>query len=489
MKKQSIIFLASLVLICTCVLSLYLILRRKNHVQRDDRAELTSAFKDDEFASKDAKNQLIKTFVPLFPNESVIGNISFDFDGDEADDQVVAVKKKDSGDIFLIVALYEKTTNSYIRSAEIYTEVSKLKTFSYYPLDVTGDHRLSLVYQGENEGQETVMRLYQAKKVSGKIEIMNVGEFTSNGTIFIEQKERSEAYALLEENGESFSIRVQGMETNADSGVNQFQTEYVWNKKLQKYVKGRKVLLESKELDARAVKKLKKTDKETFASLLNGLWRMEGKDEVYVYFDYAGKEIIFFQGGDTESVYSWAESHTRFSSIYITAVNTIIPSIKKNIDIRILDVNEIKIYVRDNVRLLIKSAAELDGTYKKISFQSSFGVRGKKSKSDLLREILKSHEWQDNFGRTYRFTENEMIVKKDGTSKSAYFINDVGKNGVIDFRLPKLHFTPPYVVEIVDTKNNENATISVVFTPVESTLENISYKVELPRVVLSVKKP
>lgn len=456
--------------------------------------ELTSAFNNEENDTKDSKNSLIRTFVPLFPNETVIGNISFDFDGDEADDQVVAIKKSASGTIFLIVGLYEKTTNSYIRAAEIETEVYKLKTFSYYSLDVTGTHKAALVYQGENEGGDTVMRLYHAKKVSGKIEISCIGDFTSNGTIFIEQKERSEAYALLEEDGESFPIRIHSIKTDNDANVNQLQTEYVWNKTLQKYVKGRTVLLSQETFKRKELEKLKKANSAAFGSFLNGLWRMDSEEEVYVYFDYSGKEIIFFQGGDTESVYSWATSNPKFSGLYITAVNNIIPSIKKNIDINLVDLDEIKLFVRDNVRLLIKSAAELDGTYKKISFQSSFGVRRTKSKAAVIQELLRANEWLDNFGRTYKFTENKVNIKKDIVYESPYFIRDIGENSVIDFRLDGETLTPPYSIEILSMQNEKKAesekdALSVILTPVEPTLERVSYKSELPRVVLSAKKP
>ena len=55
--------------------------------------------------------------------------LTVDFDGDTFDDQVVAVRKAGSPYLFLIVGLYNPDTNSYGRSAEIATEISKVRTF------------------------------------------------------------------------------------------------------------------------------------------------------------------------------------------------------------------------------------------------------------------------------------------------------------------------------------------------------------------------
>ena len=90
----------------------------------------------------------LTSFVPLLATETLISTTVFDFDGDNFDDQVAAVHKAGSQNIFLIVGLYNPSTNSYIRAAEISTEVSKTRTFSYAGIDMTGTHRTALVYQG-----------------------------------------------------------------------------------------------------------------------------------------------------------------------------------------------------------------------------------------------------------------------------------------------------------------------------------------------------
>ena len=83
---------------------------------------------------------VLTSFVPLLPTETLMSTLTVDFDGDTFDDQVVAVRKAGSPYLFLIVGLYNPDTNSYSRSAEIATEISKIRTFSYNAVVIIGNH-------------------------------------------------------------------------------------------------------------------------------------------------------------------------------------------------------------------------------------------------------------------------------------------------------------------------------------------------------------
>ena len=104
------------------------------------------------------------SFVPLLATETLIGTAAFDFDGDGLDDQIAAVRKAGLPEIFLIAGLYNPNLNSYVRAAEIATEVTKTRTFSYSGIDMTGDHRMALVYQGEKRDGGSVLALYHCQK-------------------------------------------------------------------------------------------------------------------------------------------------------------------------------------------------------------------------------------------------------------------------------------------------------------------------------------
>ena len=74
---------------------------------------------------------VLTSFVPLLATESLISTAAFDFDGDGLDDQIAAVHRAGLPTIFLIAGLYNPELNSYVRSAEIATEIVKTRTFSY----------------------------------------------------------------------------------------------------------------------------------------------------------------------------------------------------------------------------------------------------------------------------------------------------------------------------------------------------------------------
>ena len=61
------------------------------------------------------------SFIPLLPTETLMDTLTIDFDGDTLDDQIIAIRKANSPNLFLIVGLYNPNTNSYERSAEIST--------------------------------------------------------------------------------------------------------------------------------------------------------------------------------------------------------------------------------------------------------------------------------------------------------------------------------------------------------------------------------
>ena len=94
---------------------------------------------------------------------------------------------------------------------------------------MTGDHRMALVYQGEKRDGGSVLALYHCQKSGGKTEVVPIGSFSSDGTIFIQQTERSESYELSQTKGESFAVWVyssdSGKSDSTDTAsVSQIQT-------------------------------------------------------------------------------------------------------------------------------------------------------------------------------------------------------------------------------------------------------------------------
>ena len=97
------------------------------------------------------------SFIQLSTGETLVGTLEMDIDGDGFDDQVNMVKTAASPYIVLIVALYNGKTGSYTRSNYLATEITQMKTFACTSIDVLGNHKNALVYQGVTDSGKVVL--------------------------------------------------------------------------------------------------------------------------------------------------------------------------------------------------------------------------------------------------------------------------------------------------------------------------------------------
>ncbi len=383
------------------------------------------------------------SFVPLLPTETLISTLTVDFDGDAFDDQIIAVRKAGFPYLFLIVGLYNAESNTYERSAEITTEISKTRTFSYNGIDMIGDHRMALVYQGVKSDGDQVLKMFLCRRRRGNVELVNIGSFSSDGTIFIQQTERSEAYELSQAQGKNYTVWVyssdRSEEQSSSVGITQVQTEYSWNSEKGMYVQTNQVRVTGNRLAAKELSRIQNGNVETFAQFLSGFWYKASTDSAnpnYIYFDYENKEVILLSD-DTEGVYSWEDSSLRRSGIYLSTVNSIIASMKRRFDIMLTGVNEVFIHVRDDVgNMVIKESNQWDGTYRKMSFQNVFGDAQKSPVSDEFEKVLTQQKtWLDDDRNVYTFEHNGYRIQtSEGEETGIYVISTVASFPVIQFR-------------------------------------------------------
>lgn len=445
-NKVAVIFISVLFAILAVVVALRLTVFKKNSSVRAKIVTPTISGEEKNQGSESSlsdDNVMMTSLIPLLSTETLMSTLNFDFDGDTYDDQVVAVHKAGSENLYLIVGLYNPETNSYERASEISTDISKTRTFSFNSVDMIGNHKNSLVYQGINNSGDSVMKIYLCERKKSGVELNKIGDFQSDGTIFIIQTERSEAYELSQTRGQSFSVWVYSSdysdEKNASSSViSQIQTEYTWNETEQKYTQNRQLRVTGNKLAARELARIQNGNINTFAEYLNGLWyktSSTGDYAHYIYFNYDDKEVIFLSD-DTEGVYSWETSSLRRSGIYLTVVNSIISSMKRRLDIMLTNVNEVNIYVHEDVGLRIKGNNNWDGAYKKMSFQSTFGSEKKEYPHEEFAKIISSvAKWQDEDGASYTFKNGDFtFVNSELEEKGTYLLDTVGDFPVIQFR-------------------------------------------------------
>jgi hypothetical protein len=411
------------------------------------------------------------TFIPLRSDETLLNSLTVDFNGDGSDDQIIVVKRIGSPYLIIIVGLYNRDAAAYERSAEIPTKVIHEQTFSYTVLDMTGDHRMTLVYQGFTESGGSVLALYLASLNHDNFELKSIGNFESDGAVYIDQFTRSDSYELSRSRGKSFPVWVYSSDTSEGANdLDQIQTEYDWDSAAQEYVQKNQYKITGKRLAAKELARIQDGSVETFAGFLNGLWYKtsnQGDGIRYLYFDWNTKEIIFLFN-DTEEVYSWLDSNLRRNGIYLYTSNTSITNLQRRFDISLVSTDEVRIRLQDDVRMLIKESNLWDGTYKKMSTKTAFTTPVKISELQiLLDDLKKGPSWDSADGVSVVFNQGTYTVTGDSHTEEGIFVGyRLQDKTLIQFHSDSAgaYFSGSYLVTKPESKGEGRD--SLVFYPV-----------------------
>lgn len=447
---------------------------------------------DSSLPDEEVKQESFTSFVPLSSSETLISTLLLDFDNDTYDDQMVVVRKADSPYLCILVGIYDAESKKYERVEEITTNISKTGTFSYSSLDVIGNHTQALIYQGIDDAGDYVMNIYICKNAGKEAVIQNVGSFTSDGTVFIQQSERSDSYELGVSRGESFSVWVYSSDKKQEEdgtvtrGLNQVQTEYRWNSSTERYEFNRSTTVTASRLAARELSRIQDGTVETFASYMDGLWyKTSNTDNTirYLYFNYADREIIFLNGA-TEEVYAWEDSKLRHNGIYLTTTNTIISSLQRRFDIMLSNLDEISVTVRDDVHMDIKESSLWDGQYKKTGASYIFNADTPESELNAFTAKILPYSWKtDDENSAISFDGVKYLAKIGNDEESGIFsVISAGDAYIIQLRPVKgftvleseyrLSFGTKIITETVKRKTVERTVVdeeTLILTPVKLT--------------------
>ena len=445
---------------------------------------------NDESYQNTLQAEQYKTFVDLLPTETLISSLTIDLNDDGYDDEVIAVRRTDSPYFIIIPALYNTELSAYQRLSEIPTKMSRTRTLSYSGMDITGEHKTALVYQGVEDDGNYVMQIFHTELERGNYLLVKIGDFTSDGTIFIQQTERSDSYELSLSKGESYPVWVYRSEKDDASTKNagaQIQEEYKWNPSTHVYELSKVVKVNANRLATKELARIQDGTVETFADFLNGLWYKTTNTDSeirYIYFDFTNKEIILVTK-ESQEVYEWNENKIRHNGMYITTVNSSITSLHRRFDISLVNVDEIRITIRDDIGIKIAETNIWDGQYKKLSLQSSFdNAPAETEKNEYLKQLEKSISWS-TADSVYSITIHDSIYSfkaNDTVETGVYSTMKIGAYTVIQFRSDTegtqlnptyaLEFGTKTITEKIKKKTVEKVVTdydSITFTPVKIT--------------------
>jgi hypothetical protein len=373
------------------------------------------------------------SFIPLQANEELLQILSVDFDGDGMEDQINAVRRGTDPSIILLVGIYNSLRGVYERVNEIMTGIAQQRTFNYSCVDITGTHRNALVYQGFLPSGECVMRIFHGVRTRSNFSLSTIGDFRSDGTIFIQRVDRYDSYETLGGAGTSYPVWVyssdlQSQQTERDEertrSLDQLQTMYDWDASRGRYVQIRQTRVAGQRLAQSEIQRIQDGTVATFAGFLDGLWYKTGVEDIsYVFFNFTDKEVTFYSGSSQE-VYSWESSSLRRNGIYISTLNTSISNLSRLVDVSLSGIDEIKLRVQDDVRMIIGESAFWDGSYMKISRNGEVLAAKPPAKNfteEIVTALASQKEWSTETGEVIKFSENNYSLLSPSANDSGRF--------------------------------------------------------------------
>ncbi len=318
-------------------------------------------------------DETLISLVPLYNEETLMDTLNVDFDGDGYDDQINTIRKMTSPYIQILVGLYNPYKGQYERSAIIDTEIIQTRTFNYSCLDLIGNHKNVLMFSGFLENNNSVMKLFLPEKRDTGLVMNVIGDFQSDGTIFIQQLDRHESYESQKANGISFPVWVYSSDSNSGNSLDQIQTKYVWDSSANKYTRNSETRVQESKVTSTELNKILDGTLVSFQNHLEGLWyntNASADEAQYMFFNPRDEEIIF-QADKSQEVYTWVSSTLRRNGIYITAINSSINNLTRRIDISLTGIDEIRVRNQDDVLMTISEKSLWDGEYKKQPLNNS----------------------------------------------------------------------------------------------------------------------
>ena len=376
------------------------------------------------------------SLVQLNLDETLITTLSVDINLDTFEDQIIAVKKANKPNIVLIIGLYNSKTSEYQRFTEIQTSIFQVKTFSLMTMDLAGNHTNTLVCTGFSSNNDSILQAYNPKSEKNRFSIVKIIDLKTDGTIFIQQAQRNDNYSIYNMNADCFPIIMYSTEeTPEGTDFEQVQTTYEWNKKTEVYEPTATTRLSSKKIAAKELARILDGTVSTFTNFLDGLWYRTNTtgQQRYIFFDPKSEEIIFFDQAIQE-VYDWLNNTLRKNGVYISASNKSISNLVRYFDIALVSVDEIRVRVRDDVRMIIGTDTLWDGVYKKTS-QKMNSVQSKTTATNIIKTMEEgAGKWnfQDN---SVVFTDGVFsLSNKDKKESGVYTHTTLFNTDLIQFR-------------------------------------------------------
>jgi hypothetical protein len=334
-------------------------------------------------AEQMAYEDSVSSRIALRDGEVVLSVLNQDFDGDPAEEQIIAYRdyQEQNGPVHIAYVDYDEALRLYRRVWEAPTAVTMPFTFSMGVQDLIGDRSVSIVVTGmEDQGTQTLMVFHrpplgeapagQERRETGEGEsFKNIADIRIEGSIRIRETERPQSYHLGISRGASFTIAAYGHDAESQNILDQVEIIYSYNPATGRYEQSKLTKVPGTQVEQRRLRELLSGAPGVFEEFIHDLWYFVGPEgtldsKQYIYFDPPSREIIFFDDG-AQQVFHWQNSSPTRYGLYVTSQNISVTTLRRTIDIELESLDSVRVKVFEDVRLKIRADNTWDGSYRR----------------------------------------------------------------------------------------------------------------------------
>ncbi|MDR1948482.1 MAG: pallilysin-related adhesin [Spirochaetaceae bacterium] len=319
--------------------------------------------------------------IALNDGELLVTVLTQDYDGDQQDEQIIAYRNlpEPESPIYITYVDYDNRTGGYKRVWTIATIATRPGTISLHTKDMIGDRSICVLLSGMNGAGEHTLTVFKKNEASppassGEEPAENplftkIAELRIDGSITVQEEERTQAYQMGLSGGQSFAIAAYGRDYDSSNIMDQVELTYRYDPALNRYEQRKITRLPGSQIEQRRVQELLSGNPREFEAFIEGLWYYVSPqgtldNRQYIYFDPSGRELIFY-GEETQQVFVWQNSSATRYGLYISCQNISVTTLRRFMDIELESLESIRIKVFEDVRLKIGVSASWDGSYKK----------------------------------------------------------------------------------------------------------------------------
>jgi hypothetical protein len=329
-------------------------------------------------AERLAYEDTITAKVPLDEGESVVSVLTQDFNADNIEEQIIAYRNllEIESPIYIAYVDFDHAGNRYTRVWNAVTAATRPGTVNMYTEDLIGDRSVCILVTGMNSGGEYTLTVFKKNAPRGNISpasyqpFNKIAEIRIDGSISVQERERSQAYQLGQTRGQSFAIAAYGRDYESSNILDQVEITYTFNPVTGIYEQSRIARVPGTQIEQRRVRELLSGGSGAFERFIDGLWYYVSPggtldSRQYIYFDTMNRELIFYED-DIQQVFSWKNSNPTRYGLYVSSQNISIANLRRFLNIELESLDSIRIKVFEDIHLRIGVNAPWDGSYRRV---------------------------------------------------------------------------------------------------------------------------